>query len=182
MVCQGWGDVRKFQKELSSAKVFRIIDYGVYTAKIISNGGCSIKAEGYARIPKNLVLSTRNQEICKGDTAILKVRNEQGFSYQWQKNGIDILGATDTSIAVIQPGTYRLKISSGVGCVYSVETRMSEDPTVILNSSGGSACTPGILSIASTESRISGIDWYRDGLFQHRWHPSYDNGSNQTGD
>lgn len=181
VVCQGWGDVRKFQKELSSAKVFRIIDYGVYTAKIISNGGCSIMAEGYARIPKNSVLSTRNQEICKGDTAILKVRNEQGFSYQWQKNGIDILGATDTSITVIQPGTYRLKISSGVGCVYSVETRMSEDPTVILNSSGGSACTPGILSIASTESRISGIDWYRDGLFQHRWHPSYDNGSNQTG-
>jgi len=41
----------------------------------------------------------------------------QSFSsYQWMRNGLDLVGATGSSYAVMQNGTYRLRVSGTNGC------------------------------------------------------------------
>ncbi|GAB2648974.1 hypothetical protein GCM10027035_48520 [Emticicia sediminis] len=67
-------------------------------------------------------------EICKGFSVNLKSNyyddgnstgsftSEEGFSFQWQKNGVDIPNATSGTYQTNQEGVYRLKVMQG-GCM-----------------------------------------------------------------
>jgi sugar lactone lactonase YvrE len=130
-------------------------------------------ADGYAGIPSVSINYSKHAEACLGDTVLLRAQLLSGALYQWQKNGVDIPGATDTFVSVFEEGTYRLKVLSGVGCVYTPEFLIRALPSVTLNASSVAACRPGTLSITGSNANISRVDWYRDGVFQHKWNAQY---------
>ncbi len=56
--------------------------------------------------------------FCTGGSVTLNAVYNSGLSYQWQKNGLDISGATSNSYSATQAGTYSLKIQTlGDVCV-----------------------------------------------------------------
>ncbi|MFM7497956.1 MAG: NHL repeat-containing protein, partial [Bacteroidota bacterium] len=171
---EGWASLRSYSKEPISIKALVPLKSGRYTAKITTSGGCLYDVEDTASIPNQVVVLVNGaKESCPGDTLVMTSVQESGYTYQWQRNGIDILGATGLAYTTVETGNYRLKVTGGVGCSYSKEISFRPFPTVTLNATVNSACNPGILSIAGSDDNISGVMWYRDGLFQHRWESQY---------
>ncbi len=44
--------------------------------------------------------------VCRGDTLSLKAESNPHFAYQWQRNGVNILGANGPNIKISQEGVY----------------------------------------------------------------------------
>lgn len=112
-------------------KVSREGEYSV-TAKIID--GCSDSAKVYVKVDASLTVSiTGDNEICKGDTAILR-SNYSGnrYSYEWST------GENTSSINVTEEGTYTLKVTSQSGCTgeSSYKIFSYQRPEIKLNNSG----------------------------------------------
>tara|TARA_R110002073_G_scaffold128999_2_gene275027 strand:- start:5466 stop:9593 length:4128 start_codon:yes stop_codon:yes gene_type:complete len=60
-----------------------------------------------------------DQEICDGDNIILdsNYTNTTDFSYEWQRNGVALIGETNPTLTVTQSGTYDLTITTiSTGC------------------------------------------------------------------
>ena len=170
----GWGNLRSYKKETLSDKKFFPSAGGHYTAKALSIGGCPIDIDGFARIPEYVAVhSNSEKEVCMGDTLRLTCIQDTGLSYQWQRNGIDIPGATGLNFEAVQEGHYRLKASSGVGCSYSRETSIRPLPAASLNANVVAGCNPGVITMTCSDDNIAGVQWYRDGVFQHRWESQY---------
>ena len=58
-----------------------------------------------------------NTVICPGDSTTLSVSTtEPGVTYQWQLNGTDLAGETNTSLSVNQTGNYSVIVTNSYGC------------------------------------------------------------------
>lgn len=76
----------------------------VYYAHNGGTYGVTVSTTPYCSHSENIVLNTytppvattmpTSVNICEGTTAVLEANNTAGISYQWQKNGADISGAT----------------------------------------------------------------------------------------
>jgi hypothetical protein len=67
------------------------------------------------------ISAASSTNFCSGGSVNLNAINNNGLSYQWQKDGIDIPGATSYSYTASQTGSYSLKIETigGVCVAYS---------------------------------------------------------------
>lgn len=79
--------------------------------------GCIGGSPGTARTT-GLVTSTHvsgNTTFCQGGQTILTINYSPGYTYQWQRNGIDIPSATDTLYIATLSGNYSTRVTSQ-GC------------------------------------------------------------------
>ncbi|NBV14246.1 MAG: hypothetical protein EBS07_09290, partial [Sphingobacteriia bacterium] len=61
--------------------------------------------------------------ICSNDTLTLQADTTAGWGWQWQRNGVDIPGATASSLQVTQAGDYRVVlILQPSGCIGNSST------------------------------------------------------------
>ena len=67
-------------------------------------------------IPTVTITPTGSQTMCAGQTKKLSASTSTGITYQWQKNTINIAGATLSSYTASQAGAYRLFVTNTVGC------------------------------------------------------------------
>jgi len=68
---------------------------------------------------------------CEGNVITLTptVSNLSGNeTYQWQKDGVDIAGATDSTLDVTETGVYTVVVSNTIGCDASADTNVTFDP------------------------------------------------------
>jgi gliding motility-associated-like protein len=72
--------------------------------------------------------SASGSQLCVGQTATLSVNSVAGHSYQWIKNGVDIVGQTANTFTALQDGVYKVRVGFS-GC--SVET--SESNIIVLS-------------------------------------------------
>lgn len=56
------------------------------------------------------------ETLCEGDSYTLTALTGQGFTYQWQLNGFDLLGATNPSYVVTQSGNYTVRVIKNPSC------------------------------------------------------------------
>lgn len=54
-----------------------------------------------------------DQTICSGDSYILNTNLDNTYNYKWFLNGGELLGETNSTYNVTQPGTYMVEISKG---------------------------------------------------------------------
>lgn len=67
--------------------------------------------------------------FCQGGSVTFTIPATAGLTYQWQKNGVDIAGATSTSYVATQSGTYRCKeISVYCGLIHSTSKTVTVNP------------------------------------------------------
>jgi gliding motility-associated-like protein len=95
---------------------------GQYTLRI-KVGDCTSNADteiGQVVDLESFAISNNaNGQLCAGQTATLSVNSVSGYSYQWIRNGSDIVGQVSNTLTATQEGVYKVKVSFS-GC--SIET------------------------------------------------------------
>jgi uncharacterized delta-60 repeat protein len=77
--------------------------------------------------PKAVVSPSGTVSICAGQKVKLQANTGTGLSYQWNKNGIEIPGATNSSIKVSEAAHYHVVTANQFGC-----TKSSAETNVII--------------------------------------------------
>jgi hypothetical protein len=159
-------------------------DAATYTVDVTSSGVCvpatvtSSNAVVNTNTPATITAQpTANQTLCTGATLTLSATaTGTGLTYQWQKDGVDISGATATSYSVASVGTidggnYTLKVKSSGVCVPTTVTSniavvnintpatITTQPTATQTLCTGSALT---LSVSATGTGLS-YQWKKGG-------------------
>lgn len=87
--------------------------------------------------PKPLIYSTgqaphvRLLEYCQNGVVELKTAENPGYRYQWQRDGVNLPGATGPAYVASQPGRYTVAVSPAVDCgktTFSDPTEVRERP------------------------------------------------------
>ncbi len=106
----------------------------------------------------------RSATICQGDSAILKASLDTTWNYQWRKDGINLAGATKSSLAVHEAGDYTVLVSPKTSC-----SKVGNSETVTigvigkdakLSLSGHLCATTGIVGVYATQDPNVQYQWY----------------------
>ena len=85
----------------------------------------------------SISVSPQGQTICNGQSitlnSTLNPSTTSGVTYQWQKDGVNISGATSASYNGTQSGVYTVQGNKG-GCIKSANTTVTEHQLVAVNS------------------------------------------------
>ncbi len=101
------------------SQVINTINKGSYRVIVSSQYGCT-KTSSALSIPipsptASIVLSG-SASICAGDSAQMTANSGTGYTYQWQKSGVNIAGATSQTYFAKISGTYRVRVFNAMGC------------------------------------------------------------------
>jgi hypothetical protein len=96
---------------------------GNYKVVVTNTSGCS---DSTADIPVTIVplpgakiLASTSTSICAGGNAYLSLASTTpGITYQWQRDGADVSGATSTIYLASKAGAYTVKATNSNGCSY----------------------------------------------------------------
>lgn len=109
----------------------------------------------------------RSATICQGDSAILRASLDTTWNYQWRKDGINLVGATKSTLAVREAGDYTVLVSPKTSC-----SKVGNSETVTigvigkdakLSLSGHLCATTGIVGVYATQDPNVQYQWYRNG-------------------
>lgn len=105
-----------------------------------------------------------NTSFCPGDSAVLSTTTAQ--SYQWQKNGTAVTGATTASFTAGSAGAYTVAVTNAAGCTAtSVATQVTllDTPQVNVTADGPlNLCEGKMLILASAAT--TGNQWLKDNV------------------
>jgi len=62
------------------------------------------------------VISSTSTTFCTGGSVTLSANTGTGISYQWMQNGVNILGAVNSTYSASNAGTYAVKETNSSGC------------------------------------------------------------------
>lgn len=91
-----------------------VVQEGVYSVKAIGYQ-CTAQSKSINVRVSNLTAQlspTGSVAICAGNAIPLKANEGLGYRYQWQRNGVHILGAAGSVLNPTEPGTYTVLISA----------------------------------------------------------------------
>ncbi|MGC3945183.1 MAG: FG-GAP-like repeat-containing protein [Chryseolinea sp.] len=123
-----------------------VSDPGTVDVQVVSLGSFSVS-------------SSASGPVCQGQSVTLSTTSGAGYGYQWVKDGGDISGATNNTLAVTQSGNYKVRVS-----FTTCNSETTELPVVILTApvSGYSLQTSACIgenvpftSTASVDSRAT---------------------------
>lgn len=180
----------------SSSLVVGETETGVYFARVsLSGGPCSSTsidsdptnvvvpasfeliidyASAYtACVNTNIVLDviTINAVDAGGNKTDVTATLKSAFGYQWKKDGLDVAGATASSISlsdISENGVYEVdgSISSYNSTSNNLGVQLLVNETLTIASTSLVSCGPGLEITISTTTDLSGesFDWFRDGV------------------
>ncbi|GAB2569637.1 hypothetical protein GCM10027190_19570 [Spirosoma areae] len=108
----------------------------------------------------------RNTTICQGDSAILLATANPNWNYQWQRDGVNLTGATGSSMAVRESGLYTVVVSSKAVC-----SKVGNSEGLVINVLGSKAklsatghlcATTGAVTLKTTTDPDVTVQWYRN--------------------
>ena len=114
------------------------------------------------------IVSSGNTAFCAGDSVMLQSNSvDAGYSYQWQLNGGDIIGANSTSYYVTSSGNYLLNTSNSCGPVASNAIAVTVNPLPVANintPSGTSICAGDSLVLTAVSDSSYSYQWLLNGV------------------
>ncbi|MBB6611887.1 T9SS type A sorting domain-containing protein [Pontibacter sp. Tf4] len=87
-----------------------------YTVTVSNSNGCTATDQVTVTVnaaPTATITTTGNTTFCEGGSVTLQASTGDNYSYQWQRNGTAISGATAATYNATQSGNYTVTISSG---------------------------------------------------------------------
>ncbi len=105
--------------------------------------------------------------FCDGQTATLRANTGTGFSYQWQRNNVNIAGATLATLQVTQTGIYTVAITQNSTTLTSNSINITANPTptrptVMLNKN--SFCQGEVVVFTANSTGATEYNWSISGL------------------
>ncbi len=155
-----------------------VTDNGTYRAIQINTGaGCNaisnqIVVSSFLPVqPTPTIIANGATTFCSGNTVVLSssIASNSGSIIQWSLNGIDIVGATNTTYSATQTGTYTAYVAgssrycNNTGTASNAITvTVAATPNAPVVTAGGNLtfCTGSSIVFASN---ISDIQWQKDG-------------------
>ena len=120
----------------ATTSTLTVTESGLYTVTA-ELGTCSRTDEINVYIEPRPVVSLPADIVdCEGNVLTLTstISNLSGNeSYQWQKDGNDIAGATNSTLDVTENGTYSVTVTNTIGCDASASVNVTFDPAPILD-------------------------------------------------
>jgi hypothetical protein len=104
-----------------------------------------------------------------GDYVFLSFQTTQTgtYTYQWQKNGVDIVGSTNYYAWVFSAGDYRVRVTNGSCSAYSnviTVTQGNGSNARIVTDDNNLECSNRLAQLELVDGHSSNINWYRDGV------------------
>ena len=108
------------------------LDFGLGTLHVhnMNNGLLAFSVDTAFNLPPTIVSQPASQRVVAGRTVTLEVLAYPAATYQWQRNGVDITGATDSVLSIpnvqqANAGTYRVIVSNSDGSTPSADAVLS---------------------------------------------------------
>jgi hypothetical protein len=153
-----------------------VIDAGSYKCQVSGSCGFLESIAANLIVDDAIAITTQpaSQVNCEGNNIVFSiVASGSNLSYQWQKNLVDIMGETNSTLNIISVtnadnGNYRCIISNSCGqTLNSDEASLSiNDATVIVDQPLDAVECIGntiIFSVTATGSSLN-YQWYKDGI------------------
>jgi hypothetical protein len=132
--------------ENPNTTVMEFSSSGTYSVEISSPGGCISQSEEInvtvSNKPKATIMNLEGTNNLCDSTSIMLRSAIMSFTntYQWLKDDVEILGATDVVYNATEPGVYNLFVTNSAGC-----GRLSADLAIINNCRVGEVSNNNIL-------------------------------------
>jgi len=138
---------------------------GTYTVTV-TEGGCTSTSNGFIinEIVPTISSAGGTNQLCPGST--LTLTSSVGITYQWQLNGVDIIGATNQSYDITQGGSYTVVVNDATftTCTStSVAFVVTEIVPTITSAGGTNQLCPGS-SLTLTSSAGLSYQWQLNGV------------------
>ncbi len=141
---------------------------GNYTVNIVSSCGSSSSPA----IPLTVISLSSSispsapQTICPGSFVLLSANTGNGLAYQWKKNGITIVGATQSTFLAEETGIYTVDVTNSCGTLESnqVTVNAAVINAAVIPSGTSTVCsgTPQTFSVLPTSGAT--YQWYRNNV------------------
>lgn len=146
-----------------------------YTATASGSYSCLVSASCGSSTSNAIVVSaggiTANVSpsgsvvICTTATVSFSANTGSGFTYQWQRNGINIAGATSSTYNTNTAGNYSVSITSPCGNANSSVTTVTVSPVTAAISPNGTVtiCAGSNQTLTANTGYNFAYQWYRNG-------------------
>ncbi len=139
---------------------------GTYTLYVVNGSGCTATSNAItvtsAQSPSATITSA-STTICGTGSISISTIAQAGSTYQWQRDNLNIGGATSTSYSANQAGTYSLIITNASGCSSisnSIQIDVVSSLTASIGASGNTTICQGSSSILSINTEPGNtIQW-----------------------
>ncbi len=126
------------------------------TLKVTDRAGNVSTCTATVTVAPAAIIVAGQTTVCQGQTVTMNAN--PGDSYQWQKDGVDIPGATSQTYVATVSGNYTVTVTNSGGCSgtsAATVVTVNNNPTVNTTPSGtASLCPPGNLTISASTSSI----------------------------
>jgi len=78
--------------------------------------------------PTATITSTGPTNFCAGSSVLLNANVSATSTYQWQKDNVNIIGATDTSLVASAAGSYSVIVTNKFGCTRKSSGKLVTTP------------------------------------------------------
>lgn len=125
---------------------------GVYAVSLVTtnaSGTDSTIKNSYITVytpPTATCTAGGNTTFCSGSSVVLNANTGAGLTHQWQKNNINIVGATSSNYTANSNGTFRVIVTSGVGCTNTstgIAVTVNPKPVATISAVGATTFCPG---------------------------------------
>ncbi|HNQ11836.1 MAG TPA: T9SS type A sorting domain-containing protein [Bacteroidia bacterium] len=118
--------------------------------------------------PSSSITTSDLTEFCKGDSALLIGPSGFGFTYQWLRYGVPVLGETNMQLTSRKNGKYKLIVSDIFGCADTsdyVRITVHDKPIVnLVTPLGQQFCSGDSVLLQTTFDLNYNYIWLRNGL------------------
>jgi len=156
----------------ATSQTLAVTSSGEYQVQVISAEACSSAKSvketiTFSAVPSKPVISgAAAGTYC--DSQTVTIQSSTGSSYQWYKNGVAIVGATNQTYDVTETGDYTVVITNAAGCASEASLALSfvinTRPTKpIINESPTTVCAGNTVILSTSATNVT-YQWYKDGV------------------
>ncbi len=165
----------------ATASTLTVNSPGSYTVSVTNSSGSATSSAAIISAPVVLVAPSITKQPVGGTfqtlgsislpfTLSVTVSGSTPLTYQWRKDGVNILGASSSALVATTPGSYSVVISNSAGSVTSASAVVTSPvvvtkPAITKQPLGGTLTSSGSFSLSVTASGSSPLkyQWRKDG-------------------
>lgn len=149
----------------ATATALTVTTAGNYSIQITQLSGVSATSPNTTvtinAIPTAVISSSGATTLCSGGSVTLSANTGTGLLYQWKRYGVNIAGATNSTILASTTGSYKCVVTNANGCSRSSNTitvTVSSLPTVNITAMGTTQICAGD-SVGLSSSTVNGLTY-----------------------
>ncbi|MDP1745096.1 MAG: glucose dehydrogenase, partial [Bacteroidota bacterium] len=142
---------------------------GNYTVTVTAGGGSTTSVAEVVTVtpsPTATITAAGPTSFIAGNSVILNASTGTGYTYQWKRDGVNIIGATNSSYVANQAGSYQAQITLGSCMDLSASLTITLlPPTATITASGATSfCDGGSVTLNANSGTGYSYQWKKDNV------------------